>query len=53
MKVYGIRESIPYEIWDLIEFFTDRALAQEYADWLNRNKSQYYDKYEVEEIEVK
>lgn len=52
MKIYGIRESLPYEIHDLVAFFIDKDVAEEYAAWMNRNKSSAYDDYEVEEWEV-
>lgn len=52
MKVYGIRESFPHEIYDLVAFFSDRKTAEEYAAWMNKNKGSAYDDYEVEEWEV-
>jgi hypothetical protein len=57
VKVYGIRESWPYEIWDLIEFYLDEDRAKVRAAEMNREKNQRgynpYDEYVVEEIEVK
>lgn len=57
MKIYGIRESWAYEIWDLVEFYLDEDRAKVRAAELNRKKDQNgyspYDEYVVEEIEVR
>lgn len=53
MKIYAIRESCDYEIYDLIEFFGSVEDAEARAAELNEVKSPFYDSYKVEEVIVK
>lgn len=53
MRIYAIRESWDYEIFDLIEFFISLEDATNRAEELNAGKRSSYNEYEVEEVIVK
>lgn len=53
MKIYAIRESWHYEVYDLVEFFLSRDDAEKRAAELTAKKFDVYDDYVVEEVEVK
>lgn len=53
MKIYAIRESWDYEIYELVEFFFSKERALERASELTKAKSYSYNDYGVEEVIVK
>ncbi len=50
MKMYGVRQDWPYEIWDLVYFSKCREHAQLRADMLGADDE--YSEFTVEELDL-